>query len=301
MRQRGLARPRARPAADDRRRRRAVMRRAERRPRDERPLRRRRGPRPSGCGSPPAPRPARAAAGSPGSRRASIVLPVPGGPASSRLCRPAAAISSARRARSWPRTSARSGSGGSAALPFAAAPSGSSRSPRRYATASARWRTRHGLDAGERRLGRRLGRDRAAGRARRARALGDRERRRRPRRTRPSSASSPTAACSSSRSCGICRDAARIASAIGRSNAEPSLRSCAGARLTVIRLPGHSSSADAIAAAHAVLRLLARAVDEPDDREAGTPSLDVRFDVDASRLQADEGVRDGAREHPTPP
>ena len=45
----------------------------------------------------------------PGKRRASIVLPVPGGPPSRRLCPPAAASSSARRARSWPRTSARSG------------------------------------------------------------------------------------------------------------------------------------------------------------------------------------------------
>ena len=44
----------------------------------------------------------------PGRRRASMVLPVPGGPARSRLCRPAAASSSARRARSCPRTSARS-------------------------------------------------------------------------------------------------------------------------------------------------------------------------------------------------
>ena len=44
-----------------------------------------------------------------GRRRPSIVLPVPGGPASSRLWPPAAASSSARRARSWPRTSARSG------------------------------------------------------------------------------------------------------------------------------------------------------------------------------------------------
>ena len=48
----------------------------------------------------------------PGSLRASIVFPVPGGPARRRFCLPAAAISSARRARSWPRTSARSGSGG---------------------------------------------------------------------------------------------------------------------------------------------------------------------------------------------
>ena len=49
------------------------------------------------------------AAGVPGSRCASMLLPVPGGPISSRLCSPAAAISSARRAPAWPRTSARSG------------------------------------------------------------------------------------------------------------------------------------------------------------------------------------------------
>ena len=45
----------------------------------------------------------------PGRRRASIVLPAPGGPTISRLWPPAAAISSARRASAWPRTSARSG------------------------------------------------------------------------------------------------------------------------------------------------------------------------------------------------
>ena len=41
----------------------------------------------------------------PGSRRASMVLPAPGGPIMSRLWPPAAAISSARLASSWPRTS----------------------------------------------------------------------------------------------------------------------------------------------------------------------------------------------------
>src|SRR5260221_9369750 len=39
----------------------------------------------------------------------SIVFPVPGGPTSSKLWPPAAASSSARRPRSWPRTSAKSG------------------------------------------------------------------------------------------------------------------------------------------------------------------------------------------------
>ena len=56
-----------------------------------------------------------AAAGFRRSRRASIVLPAPGGPTSSRLWPPAAAISSARRASGWPRTSARSGCGTGAA------------------------------------------------------------------------------------------------------------------------------------------------------------------------------------------
>ena len=67
----------------------------------------------------------------PGSLRASIVFPVPGGPARRRFCRPAAAISSARRARSCPRTSARSGGNGcSTASPGGGTSSGSS-SPRR--------------------------------------------------------------------------------------------------------------------------------------------------------------------------
>ena len=48
------------------------------------------------------------------------------------------------------------------------------------------------------------------------------------------------------RSRGICPDAPRIASAIGRSKPDPTLRSSAGARLTVIRRRGHSSSAEAM-------------------------------------------------------
>jgi hypothetical protein len=46
-----------------------------------------------------------------------------------------------------------------------------------------------------------------------------------------------------------------------------------------------------------MLRLLARAVGEPDDREAGNTSLEMRFDLDTTRLEADESMRDGAREH----
>jgi hypothetical protein len=50
-------------------------------------------------------------------------------------------------------------------------------------------------------------------------------------------------------------------------------------------------------ATDAVLRLLARAVGEPDDRKAGHASLEMRFDLDTARLEADEGMRDSAREH----
>ena len=65
-------------------------------------------------------------------------------------------------------------------------------------------------------------------------------------RRRPSSASSPIAACPLSRSGETWRDAPRIERAIGRSKPDPSFRSPAGARLTVIRRIGHSSSADAM-------------------------------------------------------
>ncbi len=47
----------------------------------------------------------------PGKHAASIDLPEPGGPSISRLCPPAAAISRARLAMAWPRTSAMSGPG----------------------------------------------------------------------------------------------------------------------------------------------------------------------------------------------
>jgi hypothetical protein len=46
-----------------------------------------------------------------------------------------------------------------------------------------------------------------------------------------------------------------------------------------------------------VLRLLARAVGEADDREGRHTALEVRLDVDPTRLEPDEGVGDGAGEH----
>ena len=46
-----------------------------------------------------------------------------------------------------------------------------------------------------------------------------------------------------------------------------------------------------------MLRLLARAVGEADDREAGQAALDVRLHLHAPRVEADESVGDRAREH----
>src|SRR5919199_1370441 len=59
-----------------------------------------------------------------GRRRASIVLPTPGGPESSRLWPPAAAMVSASMSSTWPRTSARSGSGGPATARAGSGPAG---------------------------------------------------------------------------------------------------------------------------------------------------------------------------------
>ena len=46
-----------------------------------------------------------------------------------------------------------------------------------------------------------------------------------------------------------------------------------------------------------MLRLLAGAIDEADDREAGDPRLEMRFDLDLARLEPDESVCERAREH----
>ena len=77
----------------------------------------------------------------------------------------------------------------------------------------------------------------------------------------------------------------------------PFLARAAGARLTVMRrLVGHSSSARR-SGTHPFLRLLARAVGKADDRERRQPLLQMRFDLDPARIDADERVGDGACEH----
>jgi hypothetical protein len=113
----------------------------------------------------------------PWSRRASIVFPQPGGPASSRWCPPAAASSTARRAIAWPRTSTRSSS------------PGGGRGRRGVRGQRPELATQHGDDLPE--VGDRhhlhAGRERGLGRRRRARraAVGPRHRGRRRRREHP--------------------------------------------------------------------------------------------------------------------
>ena len=181
----------------------------------------------------------------PGSRRASIVLPVPGGPASRRLWRPAAASSSARRARSCPRTSAKSGARTRSRSPFGGTYGGGRLRPLRYETASDRWRSGIGSTPARAASG-----DDSAGQRMRSRPmrLAPSATARTPPtgRSRPSSASSPTTACARSDAASTCPEAARIANAIERSKADPSLRSPAGARLTTTRPFGNSSSAETI-------------------------------------------------------
>ena len=156
---------------------------------------------------------------------------------------------------------------------------------------------RHGLDPGERGLRRDLGRTDEARQPAAPRGLGgDEDARRWAARDRRARARRPRRARRAARR-GIWRDAARTASAIGRSNPEPSLRRPAGARLTVMppQRPLELGARDP--AADALLRLLARLVGKPDDREARDAALEVRLDLDRPRVEADQGMGDRAREH----
>ena len=171
----------------------------------------------------------------PGSRRASIVFPPPGGPRRITLWFPAAAISSARLAWAWPRTSAKSASSAVVASGTSTGFSVSlAASPLRSATA---WRSVEAASTSRP--------ETAAASARFATGTS-----RVPTRSRrqvsaaastprtgwiwPSSASSPTTASGAVRTLTI-PVAVRMPRAIGRSNAEPSLRRSAGARFTVTR------------------------------------------------------------------
>ena len=105
------------------------------------------------------------------------------------------------------------------------------------------------------------------------------------RRRRPSSASSPHDACSARRARGSWCDAASSARAMGRSNHEPSFLSTAGARLTVMRLPGNSSSASDPCRTRCFFLTARSAGRRCGD---GLATLNVRLHLDSSRLEAYE-------------
>ena len=255
--------------------------------RAERPRRRAGRRRPAAARPPSAPRCTSSASSKvsggrmPGSRRASIVLPAPGGPMRSRLCPPAAAISSARRAGACPRTSAQIRAdvrGRSPAGPPAAggAQPGHARSAAAgTSTASAQRAHRH--HAASRRRPRPPARWRpaaAAPRTPRRRSRGrDRQHAARAAWIAPSSDSSPTIGDVGSR-----RGAARCrrrrgcrARSAGRTTT-PALRTSAGARLTVMRCGGKLEAGVADRRAHAVAALAHAGVGQArPSRKTGSP------------------------------
>ena len=173
-------------------------------------------------------------------------FPAPGGPISNKLCAPAAAISSARRAESMPRTWARSAAFSTVAIPpnlgrvsnwvprkwlIRASRSGGARistSPAHAASPP--------CDSGQISPKSAAPAAIAAGNTP---ATGCR---------RPSSDNSPRAANSPASSIGTTSIAASTASAIGRSKCEPSFSISAGARLMTMRLGGRDSPIDVSAA-----------------------------------------------------
>ena len=193
----------------------------------------------------------RAAEAGPASRWASIVFPDPGEPTISRWCPPAAAISSARRATGWPRTSARSGGGG-----------GSAGEQRPRIVGPRRLAEQRLDDLGQRGCGAHLRHpSRRAPRRRPRPARRHRDRRARRPSGRPRA---PAAACRRGRArrrtpgrrraaSGTWPDATRTPMAIARSSPAPTLRVPDGARLTVMHWFGplevgaHHGGADAVA------------------------------------------------------
>ena len=182
----------------------------------------------------------------PGRRRASMVLPPPGGPMSSRECAPAAAISSARRASAWPCTSHRSPSAAGRACPSssradACTATGGSRSSRM----SMAWRSVRAPST-------RMPGTSAASAALASGTTSCRQPRRAAcsaitstpgtGRSAPSSASSPTAPVDAMAPGRTCPDPLSTASAMGRSYCGPALRTCAGARLATMRMGGRSKA-----------------------------------------------------------
>ena len=88
-----------------------------------------------------------------------------------------------------------------------------------------------------------------------------------------------------------------MASAIGRSKPDPSFRSAAGARLTVMRPPGHESSAEAMPLRTRSFASWQARSARPTIANAGRPRLEVSLDLDPAWIEPDERVGDGPREH----
>ncbi len=235
----------------------------------------------------------------PGRRRASIVFPVPGGPTSRRLCDPAAAISRARRARSCPRTSARSGSVGRPEdVRRHRVEVGSVDLSPEIGDGFRQVPHGHGLDARKRRLGRRFCGADDTRETRSACTLGNRER---------SGYGSNAPVQRKLADCRVLRqplwrDLARRGQDCERDRqVEPRPLLAQRSRCEVdgdapVERPLERGRDDA--ASNAVLGFLARAIDETDDREPRDAGLEVGFDLDATRLEADERLGDRACEHP---
>ncbi len=231
----------------------------------------------------------------PGRRRPSIVFPVPGGPPKRRLCPPAAASSRARRARSCPRTSARSAGGGRSWN------RGARRRIRRQLAAQVCDRVRempdrHRLDAGQRRL---------------RRALPRAEQPLEPHPPRPFRHRQDTADPAEPSVQGELAHS-RMPFELGvrhlpggREDGESDREVEPGPLLPQLR--GRQVDGDASAgelelrrqdsAADSLARLLAGTVGEPHDREGRDTVLDVRFDLDPAGLEPDERMGEGACEH----
>ena len=184
----------------------------------------------------------------PGSRFASIVLPLPGGPIIKMLCPPAAATSSARFAVCWPRTSLKSNGNISVSCSNSNACTrngGADNVPKLSAFSSSR--TSFSVRTGKTSTPSTTAASRAfaAGTinlripwSRASTAIGSTPG---TARTAPSKPSSPIIRKPlSSRACSA-PYAPRMPTAIGKSNPDPSFFRSAGARLTVIRVVGRSN------------------------------------------------------------
>ena len=180
----------------------------------------------------------------PGRRRASIVLPAPGGPTNSRWCPPAAASSSARRASGWPRTSAMSGDAGGGWPATGSRWSGHGSSPRKASTSSASVSTARTLCRPTSSASRADATATTTSSASTTSTMGTVPG---TARTAPSRPSSPRKPTPSTRSGSSCSDATSTPTAIARSSPLPPLRVPDGARLTVIRRVGQSRPLDSSA------------------------------------------------------